>query len=134
MPSCLRRAWSLELATLVALAGSEVGAVACGAPSGHLGTLARLTMILRLFLWGSADHQREVLSLGVPMQLAGFATEEAWRDCLAQWRRVYFDELVGLGVSADDLVLVGGAVDTRASGQVAVTVAQLLADMDGHRR
>lgn len=134
MPSCLRRAWSLEVATLVALAGSEVGAVACGAPSGHLGTLARLTMVLRLFLWGSADHQREVLSLGVPMQLAGFATEQAWRDCLAQWRRVYFDELVGLGVSADDLVLVGGAVDTRASGRVEVTVAQLLADMDGHRR
>lgn len=134
MPSCLRRAWSLELATLVALAGSEVGAVACGAPSSHLGTMARLTMILRLFLWGSADYQREVLSLGVPMQLAGLATEEAWRSCLAQWRSVYFDELVGLGVSADDLVLVGGAVDTRASGQVAVTVAQLLADMDGHRR
>jgi len=134
MPSCLRRAWSLELATLVALAGSEVGAVACGAPSSHLGTMARLTMILRLFLWGSADHQREVLSLGVPMQLAGLVTEEAWRNCLAQWRSVYFDELVGAGVSADDLVLVGGAVDTRASGEVEVTVAQLLADMDGHRR
>lgn len=68
------------------------------------------------------------------MQLAGLATEEAWRDCLAQWRRVYFDELVGTGVSADDLMLVAGAVDTRASGEVEVTVAQLLADMDGHRR
>lgn len=134
MPSCLRRAWSLELATLVALAGAEVGTVACGAPSSHLGTMARLTMILRLFLWGEADHQGEVLSLGVPKQLAGLATEEAWRDCLAKWRRVYFDELAGFGVSADDLMLVAGGIDTRASGDVNVSVAQLLVDMDGTRR
>lgn len=134
MPTGLRRAWSLELATLVALAGSEVGTVACGAPSSHLGAMARLTMILRLFLWGEADHQSEVLSLGVPKQLAGLATEEAWRDCLAKWRRVYFDELAGFGVSADDLMLVAGGIDARASGDVRVSVARLLVDMDGTRR
>lgn len=134
MPTGLRRAWSLELATLVALAGSEVGAVACGAPSSHLGAMARLTMILRLFLWGDADHQGEVLSLGVPKQLAGLATEEAWRDCLAKWRLVYFEELTGFGISPDDLMLVAGAIDTRASGDVQVSVAHLLVDMDGTRR
>jgi hypothetical protein len=72
--------------------------------------------------------------LGVPKQLAGLVTEEALRECLAQWRRAYFDELAGFGVSADDLMLVAGAIDTRASGDVEVTVAQWLSNMDGNRR